>query len=284
MKTNIDEFESMFRRADRESFVFQDVVFSNVTMVTDRNLTDANRAKTELASFLPRLPPAGNWTTIGDSDFHNVGQLLSKLKQQSTDLIVTYRHLQEDSDIPQHSLGVYLDVLTQATDVPVLVLPGTASSPKSLAGKLCDDVMIVTDHISGDDRLVNCGVGMCADGGRVFLCHIEDDAVFERYMHVIECIPEIDSELARELIAKQLHKEAADFIATCVEELGQQDRQIQFESAVEKGHRLNEYKRLIDSHAVDLLVANTKDEDQQAMHGLAYAITVEMLDTALLLL
>ena len=46
----------------------------------------------------------------------------------------------------------------------------------------------------------------------------------------------------------------------------------------------SEYKRLIDEHAVDLLVLNTKDEDQLAMHGIAYALAVEMRQIPLLML
>ena len=46
----------------------------------------------------------------------------------------------------------------------------------------------------------------------------------------------------------------------------------------------HDYKRLIDEHRVDLLVMNTKDEDQLAMHGLSYPLTVELRDTPLLLI
>ena len=41
---------------------------------------------------------------------------------------------------------------------------------------------------------------------------------------------------------------------------------------------------MIDEHQVDLLVVNTKDEDQLAMHGLAYALSVELRSTPILML
>jgi len=50
------------------------------------------------------------------------------------------------------------------------------------------------------------------------------------------------------------------------------------------GHRLQDYKRLVTEHDVDLLVMNTKDHEQLAMHGVAYPLTVELRDTPLLLL
>jgi hypothetical protein len=40
----------------------------------------------------------------------------------------------------------------------------------------------------------------------------------------------------------------------------------------------------VDEHHVDLLVLNTKDEDQLAIHGLAYPLAVELRNTPLLLL
>ena len=50
------------------------------------------------------------------------------------------------------------------------------------------------------------------------------------------------------------------------------------------GHHLAEYKRLIEQQEVDLLVLNTKDENQLAMHGMAYALAVELRQIPLLML
>ena len=50
------------------------------------------------------------------------------------------------------------------------------------------------------------------------------------------------------------------------------------------GHHVREYRRLIDDNQVDLLVANTKDDDQLAMHGMAYSLSVELVDVPMLLL
>jgi hypothetical protein len=50
------------------------------------------------------------------------------------------------------------------------------------------------------------------------------------------------------------------------------------------GHRLSEYKRLIEEHGVDLLVFHTKDEDQLAMHGMAHPLAIELRDVPLLML
>ncbi len=50
------------------------------------------------------------------------------------------------------------------------------------------------------------------------------------------------------------------------------------------GNHLRDYRRLIEEHKVDLLVMNTKDDEQLAMHGLAYPLTVELRNTPMLLL
>ena len=280
----IDEFESMFRRAEREAFSYQDVPLGHITLVTDGPPAAAEAIQAEIQAFMPRLPATADWRRIIGDDYHDVGRLLERIAEQPTDLLITYRHLQHESQVPQHSLGVFLDVITQATDIPVLVLPGTAGHPISLANELCDRVLLVTDHITGDDRLINHGVRMCAEGGTVWLCHVEDDAIFARYMRAIERIPEIDSVQARELINAQLLKDASDFIETCITELNEKLPSLSYRSVVERGHHLNEYRKIIEADGVDLVVANTKDEGQLAMHGMAYSLAVELMETPLLLL
>jgi len=280
----IDEFESRFKRAEREPFVFADIPIETVALITDRTQDESETIRDSLSTFLPRLETVDTWRFLVHGDYQNVGELMTHLDAEQTDLIVTYRHLQEEALVPQHSLGVYLDVLTQTTSFPVLVLPGTAAEPKSLAGRVCNRVMVVTDHIAGDNRLINYGVKMCASGGTIWLCHVEDEAVFNRFLDIIGKIPEIETEQARELIGNQLSKDAGNFIETCIEELREQGPNISYHSSVTRGHHLSEYRELIDSHDVDLLVANTKDEDQLAMHGMTYSLSVELANVAMLLL
>lgn len=284
MADHIDEFESMFRRAAREPFAYVEVPISRVTLIHDRPADHSEQLVEQLRAFLPRLSPEAQWRSYGQGTFSTVGELLERINSQQTDLIVTYRHLGEEQLVPQHSLGVYLDVLTQQTSIPVLVLPGTAQQPISLAGRECSRVMVVTDHISGDNRLINYGVRLCSSGGSVWLCHIEDNRVFERYMDTIERIPDIDSDQARTLIDQQLRKDAADFIQTCIHELQSTGPNLACHSVVQRGHHLTVFRQLVDDAQIDLLVTNTKDSDQLAMHGKAYSLSVEFVDVAMLLL
>lgn len=288
-KDHIDEFESIFRAAEREPFGYAEIPLRTVAIVTDGDRTNAESIAETVQQFSPALRGVENWRLITGDQFSNVGELLERINAEQTDLIVTYRHLQEESLVPRHSLGVYLDVMTQATTIPVLVLPGAApplirKEAKPLGDRLCNRVMIVTDQITGDNRLINYGVRMCADGGTVWMCHVEDDVVFHRYMQAISKIPQIETEEAHRVIERQLLKEAADFIQSCITVLNEEQPAVTYESVVTRGHHLREYRELIDSHDIDLLVANTKDEEQLAMHGMTYSLSVELTDIAMLLL
>jgi hypothetical protein len=253
-------------------------------VVSDGDSDKASQTEAMARTFLPRLADVGDWRTIRGSDYNTVAELLEVLDRKQTDLIITYRHLQEESLVPQHSLGVYLDVLTQTTSIPVLVLPGSAAQPASVMDRVCDRVMVVADHISGDNRLINYGVRMCRSGGTIWLCHVEDNLIFERYMQAIARIPEIDSDDARVLIENQLLADAQEFIDGCATVIDAEGPNITVNSFVGRGHHLRDYQKLIQEHDVDLLVLNTKDDDQLAMHGRAYSLSVELTDVSMLLL
>ncbi len=288
MRHPIDEFEANSKAAEHKPFAYVDVPIKTATLVTDGSPEEAESLKQSIIAFIPRLLSVNQWRFLTGEDYHNVGELLEALIEKPTDLIVTYRHLQEKSFIPQHSLGVYLDVLTQATSAPVLVLPGTAAEPISLKGKVCDRVMVVTDHILGQHALVNHGVRFCgkqpSGQGDLWLCHVEDDLVFARYLRTISHIPGLDAKVAETQLDKRLLKEASDFIETCIGELKKHGLPLALHSSVERGHRLKQYRELVNENQIELLVANTKDEDQLAMHGMAYSLSVELTHVAMLLL
>ena len=178
-----------------------------------------------------------------------------------------------------------LDVLTQVTTTPVIVLPhpeAQRASEHALQGTSC--VMAMTDHLVGDHRLVNWGVRFTEPEGRLHLAHVQDEATFERFIEVIGRIASIDTEPARVNIMERLLGEPRDYIESCRATLDEAGVPVTVESIVTIGHRLREYERLIEEHKVDLLVFNTKDEDQLAMHGLAYPLAIELRQIPLLML
>ena len=144
--------------------------------------------------------------------------------------------------------------------------------------------MAVTGHMTGDNRLVSYAARFTEQGGSLLLAHVEDDQVFERYMEAISKIASIDTAPAREDIQARLLKDPTDFIESCREGLAASAPSLEVGSIVTRGHRIREYRGLIEEHEVDLLVMNTKDDDQLAMHGLAYPLAVELRSIPLLML
>ena len=281
---HIDEFESLFKRSQREQYQHTDIGIKSVTFINDTDQQEALLIQRSIVKCFPCFDETQSWHYLCADDYSNVDEMVKGLQRDQSDMLVTYRHLNEQSMIPQHSLGVYLDVLTQVSTVPVLVLPGTSLNPVSLDNRKCAHVMVVADHILGDANLINYGVAMLQDPGVLWMCHVEDDRVFDRYISAIGRIPEIDTDEAKTLIAAQLSKEAIDYMEICERELEKKKPWLDVESTVAMGHVLSLYQSLIIDHEIDLLVMNTKDEGQLAMHGTAYSLSVELEEIPLLLL
>ena len=85
-------------------------------------------------------------------------------------------------------------------------------------------------------------------------------------------------------MAKAVLKDPEDYIKSCREGLARSAPELTVESMVTSGHHIRVYRSLIEEHEVDLLVMNTKDEDQLAMHGLAYPLAIELRAIPLLML
>ena len=290
--TNIDQFESVFKSADKPAFVPEPVSLRSILVVTTLGQEAGESFQTLVDGFLQTVFLQSGATDsairselITDSDFTEVRELLQQVEQASPDLICTYRNLKRPAHDYPFSLGVFVDVLTQATRVPVLLMPTTDElGSQSSAPRSRGRVMAITDHLSGDHHLVSFAAQLTEPGGTLWLAHVEDEISFERFIETISKIPTIETDQARESILEQLMKEPRDYIASCREVLSKTAQHLDVEESVTLGHHLADYKRLVQEHQIDLVVMNTKDEDQLAMHGLAYPLAVELRQTPLLLL
>jgi hypothetical protein len=281
----VDQFESVFRSADKPGYNYQRIEFRQVLVVTDLEGGEAEGYLDRMRGFLRVLGEGVEWSQLGGADYREVESLLGAARAREPELVCTYRSLHSKAYRWPYSLGEHLDVLTQTMDCPVLVAPHPAAGRAfAHAMKNTNAVMAMTDHLTGDDRLVNHAVRMTEPEGMLWLTHVEDGATFERYIAAISKIASIDTELAQEEIRNQLLKEPADFIESCRLQLEQNELRLTVEGIVTIGRRLEQYRGLIQAHEVDLLVMNTKDEDQLAMHGLAYPLAVELRGIPLLLL
>ena len=284
--TSLDQFESDFRAATRTPFEFTPIGLSRGLLITDMDTADPGLLE-NLAQFLGvgRDGKPIELEHIGIDSTCNVRELLAIVEEKKSELLVTYRNLHSDAWSWPHSLGDAVDVLTQITDIPVLLVPNPKEDPiyaKNMRNT--DVVMAITDHLAGDHRLVNFGVALTQPGGKLILSHVEDDETLQRTIEAISKIPTIDTDTVKEDLPRQLLKDPLDYAESCQEILQQADIDITIEHSVSLGHRLKDHLQLIEQHQVDLLVLNTKDDDQLAMHGLAYPLAVELRKTPLLML
>lgn len=289
--TNIDQFESLFRAASKPVFELEPVDVRDILVVTDMDEQQTTQFADQAKSFLTalevpdpdRLP---RYSQICGDEFDSVQKLLDRLENPRPDLVVTYRNLHAETADHPFSLGAYVNVLTQATDIPTLLLPEPKvlanTDPSPLADKT-RHVMVVTDHLAGDHHLVSMAVRFVTDDGELILSHIEDQYAFDRYMKAIDKIPDLDSELARQTISKQLLSEPQDYIESCRSVLQARGVQNSIKPLVTFGNRIEDYRHLIEDRHIDLLLMNSRDDDQLAMHGMAYPLVVELRKTPILL-
>ena len=165
--TNVDQFESMFRSASREVFRLDRSNIGSVLVVTDRDEEMARRFGDQLRQFLKVLSADEKvqWRDVDGSEFQTAGELLALVESAAPDIICTYRNLHSGAWKWPYSLGTHVDLLTQHTHVPVMLLPHpeTERSAKH-AFENTDSVMAIADHLTGDHRLVNHAVRF-ADSG-----------------------------------------------------------------------------------------------------------------------
>ncbi len=281
---DLDQFESQFRAALKTRHHFSRPTIDSVLLVTDLPETEGVNLLDTLKKRLQVLGPHIKWKHTGRESFSAVGDMLGFLVGLAPDLLITYRHLFEaDRNLP-HSLGTYVDILTQASPTPVLLLPDP--KPPRLEHILSDldRIMVVTDHIVDHPDLVNWGLRLIEDGGTLELVHVEDDATFARYMDVIAKVQDINTDIARERIHTQLLKEVQDYLDSVTEAIKKTHPKVTVEQHIRFGHAVREYVALAENSKSNVLVFNTKDDDQLAMHGVAYSLAVEFLEKPLLML
>ncbi len=284
--TRLDQFESTFRAAAKETYTHTPLKIDRVLVATDLEAVEAALLTEAARRFLAAIDGDETvWAPLAGNAFGSVQALLERVEEHRPDLVVTYRHLHSNAWRWPYSLGEHLDVLTQATTTPILVLPHP-DADRDLPHSVKDTnvVMAITDHLVGDARLVDHALGFTARGGTCWLTHVESAAHFERYMDVISKISMIDTETAAETIKAQLLKEPHDYIRSCRAVIEAAGLDIAIEEIVVMGRRIKEYRGLVEEHEVDLLVMYAKDEDQLAMHGLAYPLAVELRQIPLLML
>ncbi len=283
--TNIDQFESFFNAAHKPQFQSEVLSLKSVLVVTDLDAESSEGFTGTCRQFVESLEDLGqvDWAVLSGDDYGSVDALMKGIQDGPPDLICTYRNLRNPATDYPYSLGTYLDVLTQVVGSPVLVLPRPTAESTAIV-PAPSVVMAITDHLTGDGHLVSYAARFTPASGTLYLSHIEDEAILQRYVATFAKIPAIDTKSAAHELQHQLLKEPHDYVIACREVLHESRPSIHVEEIVMLGHQLKDYVRLVEKHDVSLVVLNTKDDDQLAIHGLAYPLAIELRDTAMLLL
>lgn len=283
----IDEFESVFRSAIKDNYQHQDVGIHSAVLLTDLPESEAQLLLVQVKAYcaaLDELSPV-SWHILSGSEFQQAEALLNNIEQLDVDLIVTYRNLYSSAWQHPFSLGEHLDILVQKTPTPVLVIPHPhANYKREPSLNSCKSAMVVTDHLVNNHRLVSSALSFLPQKGELFLTHIEDQFYFDRVIDAFSKVPNIDTEQATQALSEQLLKAPADYIKSVITELDALEKQIHVNAIVEFGHQLKDYIKHIEEKKVDLLVIDTKDGEQMAMHGLAYPLAIEVRNIPVLML
>lgn len=291
--TILDHFESAFRSASKDTFSWDPPLIHKILVVTDLDAEGSARFDERMHEFLAGVLAHAEaaditpqWRLVSGSEYARVGELHALVEDWGPELICTYRNLHSSAWNFEYSLGEFVQVLSQATSVPLLVTPHPkqvrATAEHALVNT--DVVMAMTDHLTGSERLVNFAAAMTQREGKLWLTHVEDEIAYERIIEAIGKIPQIDTDTARDLIRDKLLQQPTDYVDACKAVIAEHRPSIKIKPLVVMGHYLATYRQLILDHEVDLLVMNTKDEDQLAMHGMAYPLAVEIREIPLLLL
>lgn len=280
----LDDFEAVFKSSVKTQFHLEAPILESALLITDLPPADARLLRGTVEKFFEAMGGDIAWRTVGEGDFRTVPECMGVIEEARPDMVVTYRHLWGQTKPLLYSLGSFVDTMTQATQTPVMLLPPTQRADFTDRLSRLERVLVVTDALIGDDRLVNWGVRVCPGGGILYLAHVEDDATFDYYMNIVSMIPDIDTKLTVERIRKKLLGRPLDFIKSTIGVLEEAGVHCSVEPLVTMGHALSDYKRIVEENDIDLVVLNTKDERQYAMHGMAHAIAVEIQDLPMLLL
>ena len=281
--SKIDQFESLFRSAVHAHYTPRSYPIREVMVLTDLPEGQDTTYLSQLEPFFEGVTAETKLTLIPREQSESLERLIDLIKGHQVDLICTYRNLHTPYGAFPYTLGGHVEVLTQVCEAPILL----TARPEQLGGAKMEApsrVMALTDHFEEHPHLIDAATAMIKEPGALILSHVEDSGTFERYMKAISKIPSIDTDQARQEIQRQLISSAQSYIEHTKSSLSAVHPHITVIGEVKMGHQISEHTSLVAAHRVDLLVIDTKDEDQLAMHGLSHPLAIELSELPLLML
>ncbi|MCI4668922.1 MAG: hypothetical protein MRZ79_12370 [Bacteroidia bacterium] len=284
--SDLSSFESVFRRALRHRFEYNPIEINNVLVITDLEKDKAEEYGKKIQAYLQATIRKDTYhiDIWAKDDYSPWPMMKERIKSKKPDLLITYRMLFAQDISPDKSLGSYVDLLSQDTSYPLLVTPHPKLFSMDNILKEEGAVLVATEHLIEDNRLVNFALKFTVKEAPLVLVHIEDEDTFDYYMEAISKIPDISTEVAQTKLKEQLLADPIHYAQSVQEVLKEKRPELQVETYIKFGHLISAYRDLLSEHATDLLVMNTKDDTQLAMHSVGYSLAVEFRQTPILLL
>ena len=269
---NVDEFESVFRAATRKVFHIDRPELNRALIVCDLGGDARDGYVSGVRNWLESI--CGQIEVADVDAWHNVTSLRALITEKSPDLLVSYRGVRTDAWRFGDSLGIHLNTMTRGLKLPTIVTPHPEH--KQIVNPI-RSIMVLTDHLTGDDRLVNFGMRLGpGEDLELHLVHMENDAAFDRFVEAVSKVPEVDTNVVRETVLNQLLKEPHDYIQHVREMLDAQGISANVQAHIQTGHLVSDYRAILEKANPDLVVFPTLSEDRIALDGAAYSLAVNL--------
>ena len=274
----IDHFASLFRAADKEQVDIPMVRISKVALVTDVSIDESHQLWERWKGILPN--PV-EMVLLDGSMTQSLPKLVDSLKEIEVDLVMTYRCLHSDAWQYPYAVGSYIEVLTQIVPFPVLLMPHIHEESKTYAN--AKSILLLSAELTKEAALVGFAGAFSTKETQLLLAQIDDKSTFLRIIDIISKIPQIDTDDAKQYITERREQEMNDWVFRCTQNLSQQPNAPVVSQIDMLDPSMKECAAVIGQHNAELVVINTKDDEQLAIHGLAYPIMVQFRQLPLLL-
>lgn len=274
----LDHFASIFRAADKETIAIREREIVKVLIVTDVGYEKSLEIWERWRAFFFQTVTV---RVLHGEESLDISTITEKLDEADCDLIVSYRCLHSENWRYPHAIGSYVEVITQLTSKPVLLMPHIREDTKDYAPP--ESIVLLSNDLTKASDALAWACCFRGHRSRCTLVELENMVHFNRVLDVIAKIPQLDTDVAREKIMKQMHTDSADWVIRSQKILKNWKRPPSLARKQVVQNALAACSDIVQQVGAELIVLNTKAEDQLALHGLVYPFMVHFRHTPLLL-
>lgn len=273
----IDHFASLFRAADKKKISIPTIDVSRVLLVTDVDTEKSMNVWEDWQSFFSRDVDVD--VLDGDKS-KDLASIVQKVEESQCDLILSYRCLHTENWRYPYAIGSYIEVLTQLTSIPLLLLPHIEE--EAIKYEPPSSVVLISDDLTQEEELLGYACAFCHKEGTITLVDLEHTAYLERILSIVGKIPQIDTDMAQEKIQEQLLKESLEWVQRSQDIISLRSSLTLHHTQISQS-RMSDCIDIVEQSGAQMLVLNTKDADQLAIHGQIYPFMVQFRNIPLLL-